>query len=71
MSNVVKQIRGQVRQVVQEVLPHLLGSAIILAMENKLREEMRARLDVIDERQKDIQAYIIRQDAMRSAVTGK
>jgi hypothetical protein len=61
MSNQAKDLRKQLRNVVQEVLPELLQSELVKAVEQKLRKEMNDRLNLIDKRQKDIQGYVVRQ----------
>jgi hypothetical protein len=63
MSNNAKDIRKQVRNVVQEILPELLASALIAEIDKKLTALVLKRLDQIDQRQKDIQGYMVRQSA--------
>jgi hypothetical protein len=57
----LKQLRGQIRIIVKELLPEIVAIELIQALEKKLGEEMRARLDAIDDRQKSLQAYMVRQ----------
>lgn len=64
MSNPIKVLRGQVRQVVNEVLPVILASELMKAMENRLLQYVKDRLDLIDQRSKDMQSYMVRQSAM-------
>lgn len=61
----LKQIRGQIRQIVKEILPEILAMELLLAMENKLSGEIKEALKKIDERQKDLQAYMIRASVLR------
>lgn len=56
MSNNPKDLRKQLRNVVQEILPEVLTSELIAA----LKKEINAYLDKIDERQKNISSYIVR-----------
>lgn len=62
MSN-AKMIRGQLRQIAKEILPELITSELLNAIRNELRQELLIKLNAIDERNKDIQAYIVRQSA--------
>lgn len=63
MSNVAKDIRKQVRNVTQEILSDVLSSELVTAMEVRIMQYVKKRLDAIDERSKDIQAYMVRQSA--------
>ena len=63
MGNPAKDIRKQVRNVVNEILQEVLSTELVKHIEIKLRNEMNARLNIIDERQKDIQGYMVRQSA--------
>lgn len=71
MSKDVKLIRGQVRQVVQEVLPGLLNEEALQALTKKLTDEINLRLrhiesnvrdtlEAVDKRSKDSLSYLIR-----------
>lgn len=55
----IKKIRGQVRQIVKEILPDVLTEQIIA----EIKKHIDARLDAIDQRQKDMTSYIIRNSA--------
>ena len=61
MSNHIKTLRGQLRQIVLDVLPDVLTQALVKDIEARLKKEMTDRLDAIDERQKAIQGYMVRQ----------
>lgn len=61
MSNKIKELRGQLRQIVKEILPELLSDAVFQSIESRLRNEMNARLNKIDERQEAIQGFVVRQ----------
>ena len=61
MSKEIKQIRGQIRQIVQEILPELLSEQLVKEMEKRID----ARLKSIDQRQKDLQLYMIRQNTQK------
>lgn len=54
-----KDLRKQLRNVIQEILPELLTSELMKVLEQKIT----ARLDLIDQRQKDITGYMVRQSA--------
>jgi hypothetical protein len=60
VSSEAKVIRGQVRQVVKEILPEVLVEQAVREMEIRIMTYVKKRLDQIDERQKDIQTYMIR-----------
>ena len=62
MSN-AKVIRGQLRQIAKEILPEILTNELVEFIRNELRQELLIKLNAIDERSKDIQAYMIRQSA--------
>lgn len=64
MSNPAKDLRKQIRNEVKDTVKELLASEFINEQMKLIREEMNSRLDVIDERQKDIQGYIIRQSGL-------
>lgn len=70
----IKQIRGQLRQITEEVLPKVLTDALVDAIYKKLSEEnaakmnaiaehAKATLDGMDSRQKDFQNMLLRQAA--------
>lgn len=63
MSTNAKELRGQLRQVVKEMAQELITKELVDTIEKKLRTEMNARLNLIDERQKQIQGYMVRQSA--------
>lgn len=74
MSNPIKQLRGQVRQLVKEMLPEVFKTEFIAALHKSIAEQVdkrldnlmsynRAALDVIDKRSKDVEAYVIREMA--------
>lgn len=65
----LKDLRKQVRNVVKEVLPEILGNELVKEIEYKLRQEINARLNLIDDRQKDIQSYVVRQSISPSIKT--
>ncbi len=71
MSNIAKQLRGQVRQVVTELLPSLLTEAFKSAIFEKIQRDITIRLTAIEnsvketmhemnERNKDVQSYLVR-----------
>jgi hypothetical protein len=75
MSKEIKQIRGQIRQVVRDILPEVLNSE----MGDSLRKDLFKRLDdavrqiqevlkQVDQRSKDVQGYMIRQTLKPASV---
>jgi len=63
MSTNIKQLRGQLRQLVQE----LLETELVKAVEERLMKHVNARLDIIDKRQKDISGFMVRQASLPQA----
>lgn len=59
MSNQIKQIRGQVRQVVKELLPDILKEQVI----QEIMKIVTDRLSQIDKKQRDINSYVVRNHA--------
>lgn len=49
MSNPIKQIRGQLRQIVQELLPSIITEALF----KEIQKSVKAQLDVIEKRHKE------------------
>ena len=62
----IKAIRGQLRQIAQELLPTLLTQEIVKSAFEQLRKHIDKQLAVMDQRQKDILAYSIRQSAIKT-----
>lgn len=60
MSNEAKVIRGQIRQVVKEILPEILNEEFTKSLEKRLVEAVKAKLDTMEERQKDILSTLYR-----------
>lgn len=71
MSNNAKLVRGQVRQIVKEMLAEVLQAELTSAVRKELAEQLASRLNFIgaqlqeklneiDARSKDISAYLIR-----------
>lgn len=67
----LKQLRGQLRQVVKEVLPELLQEALYKAMLdamhariNKIENNVKDTLNMVDKRSKDIAGYLVRQSTL-------
>ena len=71
MGNKIKELRGQLRQIVKEVLPELLVTELKSALYAGLTKVISARLDAIQEdvkktmdeinsRSKDVQDYMVR-----------
>ncbi len=56
MSKDIKVLRGQLRALVKEILTE----EIVRAVEERLTKRMDARLDKIDQKQKDILGFTVR-----------
>jgi len=52
----IKELRGQVRQIVKELLPEVMASEATQQIEKKIME----RLDKIEKQQKNILGYLLR-----------
>jgi hypothetical protein len=68
----VKDLRRQVRNVVQETLPELLQSEVFKGLYDQLEKELMSQiegirvqikttLETIDQRSKDVQSFILKQ----------
>lgn len=65
-----KLLRKQLRNVVKELLPETLSSELVANVQANLSRQMKEGLTKIDERQKDLQAYFIRNTVQKTpAVT--
>ena len=71
----VKILRGQVRQIVKELLPEVFSSEIL----SELRKEQKSELDklaahvkeqmkLIEDRTKDVQSFLIRESVKNTSV---
>lgn len=60
-----KDMRKQLRNVVKELLPEILTAEFRAEILMKLYKELKARLDEIDQRQKDIQSYVVRNSMIK------
>ena len=78
MANNIKLIRGQIRQIVKEILPDVLSSEYSNALYKKLSAEIQGKLTQIeanvtetlkriDERAKDLQMFMMRQALQQQA----
>jgi hypothetical protein len=56
----LKLLRGQIRQICQEMLPSILTEELIRHGLAKLDAELKRRLNEIDNRQKDLRDYLVR-----------
>lgn len=74
MSNPSKDIRKQIRNVMQEVAPEILSQELMKALEARILKHVDSRLDLIsdhikatlnaiDSRTKDVQSMVVRQSA--------
>lgn len=70
-----KLIRGQLRQIAKEILPDVLSQELKTELYKKIREEMTARINAIeenvkltleqlDQRSKDTLDYLVRQSTI-------
>jgi len=59
----LKQIRGQLRQIVKELLPEVMAQEIQRNVEKQLTDLITERLNRLDEKQKEMFSYIIRMSA--------
>lgn len=59
-SSNMKDLRKQLRNVVLELLPELLGAELIRAIENRLADRIVPKLEAMDVRQKDFHSMILR-----------
>lgn len=66
MANQMKQLRGQLRQLVKEAWPELVKTEIYGDMSKLIKERLdmihnmvRQELDKINERQKDVQSLVM------------
>lgn len=77
MSNQAKLIRGQIRQIIKEVLPEMMGAEVKAAIYKDISQKLQLQLTNVeqqikdtlaklDDRQKDIQNYIVRQSMLTS-----
>jgi cell division protein ZapA (FtsZ GTPase activity inhibitor) len=76
MSKEIKAMRGQLRQIAKEILPEVLAGELFAALQKeqaaRLTEIARMvteRLNQIEERSKDVQSFIMREVANKSAPT--
>ncbi len=72
MSKELKQLRGQMRQIVKELFPEIMNTELVAAVRNELADRLGKHMEVIannakqtladiDERNKDFQSYVVRQ----------
>lgn len=72
MANELKQIRGQIRQIVKEMLPEILKAELQTAIYKQIAGELTAKLQItegeirrqlqaMDDRAKDVQSFIMRE----------
>lgn len=66
----IKQIRGQIRQVVKDLLPEVLKAEIYAAIQKenderliRIEKHLRETLNKIEDRSKDVLGYLMRQTA--------
>ena len=56
----LKQIRGQLRQIVLEMMPSLLTTELYVELHKAIHKENDVRLKAIEEKQRDLQLFIMR-----------
>lgn len=80
MAKDTKLLRGQIRQVVKEILPEVLTEeltkviqlqlqAIIKAQLNSIEAQVKDSLQALDDRSREVQSYVIRQVAKDTFVS--
>lgn len=62
-SKELKVLRGQIRQIVKELLPEVFKEELVKAVESKIYAEMTTRLTLMDQRQLDFHSYVVRNSA--------
>ena len=74
-SKQVKDIRKQLRNVVQEMLPGVTSQEMYVQLSKVINERLdqiskhiNSTLETIDQRSKDVQTYVIRQSAQNQPV---
>lgn len=60
MSKQIKQLRGQIRQIVKELLPEVLSEQLVQEISKHLSGQLREGLQKIDDRQADLQSFLVR-----------
>lgn len=63
MSNDIKKLRGQIRQIVKELLPDVLSTELFIQLRDELNKKISERLDAVDKKQRDINSYVVRNHA--------
>lgn len=68
MSSQTKRDRGQLRQIAKEILPEVLTQESLMAIQRimfdrleKMAKHINDRLDAVDQKQKDLHSYVVRQ----------
>lgn len=63
-----KELRGQIRQIVKELLPEIMGSELIAAIDKKLSEnvkkiegQVKETMHEMNERHKSTMSYLVRE----------
>lgn len=56
----IKELRKQIRNLVKEILPEILNEEFTRALEKRLIDAVKSRLDTMEERQKDILSTMYR-----------
>lgn len=57
-----KDLRKQLKNVIQGMKDEMIGNELVVAMEKRLSAIIVARLNLIDARMKDIQSFMVRQN---------
>lgn len=76
----IKALRGQIRQIVKEMLPEILAQELVASANkesmtkvetrlNDITKYIKTTLDGIDSRSKEVQAYVVRNSAPAAPVT--
>lgn len=56
MSSEIKKIRGQIRQIVKELLPEIFVSSLV----DEVIKKIQPTIDKIESNQKNLQSYLLR-----------
>lgn len=68
MSKELKQLRGQMRQIVKELFPEIMNEQLVAELKKDLSAQVdaisnytKSTLEMIDKRNQDLNAYMVRQ----------
>lgn len=64
MSSNAKDIRKQIKNVIQSDLESIVSEELVAKLEQRLMAHLDSRLNVIEEKQKQIQSFLLRQTTL-------